>query len=518
MHAYSDPIARLTTNLPRNRCDARKNGRAFASFGIALLLLAQSFAIEAASNKKPKANPGKSQTVNEQTLVTLDGSGSVDADGTIASYLWEQTSGDSVTLTGANSARASFTAPLVKKASKLAFKLTVTDNAGATANKPLSVQVKPVNTPPVANAGGNQSILVGAAVALNGSASSDTDGQIVKYQWKQTAGTKVKLTNANTATPGFTAPSALKAGAESEALAFTVTVTDDEKASSTSAPITVNVVSTAAAVLQGSLTLDKSSLAAGETVNASGDVSGGKSPYTLVLAWGDGSQASALPANHSYTAAGTYNVTLTVTDANGASKSVSKSLLVTAPALSATLELNKNKLTKGGTVTATSSAKGGKAAYSFSVNWGDGSNPSTGASATHNYTQIGSYTVTLTVTDADGTHKTATQNVTVEAEPLAAKFDLNGSTPTILAGDTLTARAFEISGGSGPYKVTFEWGDGSAAQTFSLAAGEVNKAASHPYANLGNYTLKVTVTDADKSTKTYTITVDAQAANPLGQC
>jgi len=399
-----------------------------------LSMLTLSVTAEAAANKKPKANPGKAQIVNEQTQVILDGSSSVDTDGTITSYLWEQTAGDSVTLSGSTTQSASFASPLVKKPTKLTFKLTVTDNAGGKNSKAVNVQVKPLNTSPIANAGVNQSVSLGTIVSLNGSASSDTDGQIVKYLWKQTAGTKVKLTNANTATASFTAPSSLNAGIESENLAFTLTVTDDEKGFTSSAPVTVTVVKNSASVL------------------------------------------------------------------------------------SASLELNKNKVTKGGTITAIASAKGGKANYNFSINWGDGSNPSTSASSTHNFNQVGTYTVTLTVTDADGATKIATQNVSVEAEPLSAKFDLNGSTPAIIAGDTLTVRAFEIAGGTGPYKVNFDWGDGSAAQSFNLAAGEVNKSATHIYANLGNYTLKVTVTDAANITKTYTITVDVQAADPLGQC
>src|SRR5215467_6507558 len=47
----------------------------------------------------------------------------------------------------------------------------------------------PVNILPTANAGSNQTVISGAAVTLDGSASSDSDGTIASYAWTQTSGT-----------------------------------------------------------------------------------------------------------------------------------------------------------------------------------------------------------------------------------------------------------------------------------------------------------------------------------------
>jgi len=81
----------------------------------------------------------------------------------------------------------------------------------------------PGNTPPVADAGLDQSVLEGAFVQLDGNASYDPDGVISSFLWQQTAGTAVILNNATTATADFDAPFVTA----NEALAFQLTVTDD---------------------------------------------------------------------------------------------------------------------------------------------------------------------------------------------------------------------------------------------------------------------------------------------------
>lgn len=85
------------------------------------------------SNQAPTANAGSDQSnVEAWSTVTLDGSGSTDADGTIASYAWTQTAGTSVTLSSSTAVKPTFTAPGGLANSTLTFSLTVTDNGGAT--------------------------------------------------------------------------------------------------------------------------------------------------------------------------------------------------------------------------------------------------------------------------------------------------------------------------------------------------------------------------------------------------
>ncbi len=81
--------------------------------------------------------------------VTLDGSGSRDPDGNITSYSWTQTAGPTITLSDANVASPTFTAPSVSSDTILKFNLTVKDDKGATSNSPatVSVTVKATATP-----------------------------------------------------------------------------------------------------------------------------------------------------------------------------------------------------------------------------------------------------------------------------------------------------------------------------------------------------------------------------------
>src|SRR5262249_2179053 len=69
----------------------------------------------------------------------------------------------------------------------------------------------PVNHPPVANAGSDQTVLVGQTAFLNGSASSDADGNSLTYQWTFTtrpAGSTATLVNPASVSPSFRADKA----------------------------------------------------------------------------------------------------------------------------------------------------------------------------------------------------------------------------------------------------------------------------------------------------------------------
>jgi hypothetical protein len=88
--------------------------------------------VESWVNSPPLADAGPDQEVYEHDMVTLDGSGSIDWDDGIRSYLWTQKAGTPVTLSDTLVAKPTFCAPEVKIDGEvvLTFELTVTDQGG----------------------------------------------------------------------------------------------------------------------------------------------------------------------------------------------------------------------------------------------------------------------------------------------------------------------------------------------------------------------------------------------------
>ena len=190
------------------------------------------------SASPPVADAGPDQTVDEGVTVTLDGSNSSDPDGDISSYFWEQTGGLSVTLSDSSAVQPTFTAPDVGSSGEsLSFQLTVTDSGGRQSTATCIVNVSWINLPPTANAGPDQTVNEGVTVTLDGSNSSDPDGNISSYQWTQISGSSVTLSSSTAAQPTFTVPNV---GPSGESLTFQLTVTDSGGLQSTDTSI-VNV-------------------------------------------------------------------------------------------------------------------------------------------------------------------------------------------------------------------------------------------------------------------------------------
>jgi len=124
---------------------------------------------DSATTTTTTANAGSDQTVDEQTNVTLSGSG-IASDGSIVSYRWTQTGCSHVNLSGADTQNASFTAPDVSSNKTLVFKLTVTDDDGVTATDTVNIDVVHINTSTVTptSSGGAMSWLTLLVLTLLG--------------------------------------------------------------------------------------------------------------------------------------------------------------------------------------------------------------------------------------------------------------------------------------------------------------------------------------------------------------
>ncbi|MDH5711536.1 MAG: thrombospondin type 3 repeat-containing protein [Gammaproteobacteria bacterium] len=178
-----------------------------------------------AANQPPVVSTGNALAVKEQTSVTLAGS-ATDVDGVISRYFWTQLSGPAVNIINANTATASFIAPIVLSQNSptiLQFRMTAVDDQGASSSAETSIGVFAINTLPISNAGTDFTVNEASIATLKGSG-SDSDGSIIRYQWTQTSGSTVTLSNNSSASATFTTP-VLKT---SEQLGFRLTVTDNE--------------------------------------------------------------------------------------------------------------------------------------------------------------------------------------------------------------------------------------------------------------------------------------------------
>ena len=406
------------------------------------------------ANLSPVANAGPDQSVAAGAAVTLNGSGS-DPDGSVAGYAWTQTSGlPTVSLSGASSATATFTAPAATTGTTLTFQLTVTDDDGATGSDTVRVTVSPANRPPVANAGPDQSVAAGAAVTLNGSG-SDPDGRVAGYAWTQTVGTTVSLSGASTA-PAVTTRTTLT---------FQLTVTDDDGATGTDeATVTVSPLATNLPPVANA-GLDQSVAAgAAVTLNGSGsDPDGSVAGYAWTQTEGTtvtlsgASTATATFTAPAVTTRTTLTFQLTVTDDDGATgtdeATVTVSPLVTnrPPVANAGLD---QSVAAGAAVTLSGSGSdpdGSVAGYAWTQTEGTTVTLSGASSATATFTAPAVTTSTmltfrLTVTDDDGA--TGTDEATVTVAPAS------GNTPVNVPDTALRTRLLAALGKSAGDAIT----------------------------------------------------------------
>ena len=163
-------------------------------------------------NTPPVADAGPDRTVSARSAVQLDGSASRDADGDALSYRWTLTGkpfGSRAALSDSRVAKPTFVADLL---GEYVAQLIVND--GKADSAPDTIKIKATataNTPPVADAGPDQTVPVASAVQLDGSASRDADGDALAYGWllvKRPLGSRAYLKSWLTAKPTFVADKA----------------------------------------------------------------------------------------------------------------------------------------------------------------------------------------------------------------------------------------------------------------------------------------------------------------------
>ena len=173
-----------------------------ANVGVLNALIIKERPVVGGSNAPPVANAGPDQQIVLPVgQLQLFGT-ATDADGTIASLLWTEISGPTVTMTSTTTSTLTLTNIL---AGTYIFQLSVQDNGGAVTNDQVTVTVTPViNVAPVVNAGADQLLTLPISqVQLTGTA-TDSDGTIASLLWTEISGPTVTMTNTTTLTLALT--------------------------------------------------------------------------------------------------------------------------------------------------------------------------------------------------------------------------------------------------------------------------------------------------------------------------
>jgi PKD repeat protein len=241
---------------------------------------------------------------------------------------------------------------------------------------------------------------------------------------------------------------------------------------------------------------------------------------TLAVAWsfGDGTTSAASAPTKTYGAAGTYSVTLSVTDPLGLSSQASLVIVVQSVApnqppvarASANTTSGSAPLTVGFSSSGSFDPEGGALSYNWT--FGDGS-ASTLANPTKTYSTPGTYAVALTVTDSKGASAAASLSIVVQTPaggankpPVATAFSSVATGKAPLTVNFYSSFSFDPDG----FIVARWWdfGDGTSTPEMSPI---------HRFTAAGTYAVRLTITDHKGATGTATVEIpcarEASACN-----
>ena len=422
-----------------------------------------SFATIGQCNTPPISNAGSNTQVPVNAPYQFDGSASLDSDGSIVSYKWELYAGGNwITFGSSVYALYTFNSP-----GTYTVRLTVTDNQGAVDDALVYVTVV-ANQAPTADAGADRTIeSTGPTtqISLDGSGSSDPDGDSLTFVWTGVFGTASGMNPAVALPPG------------SHAIRLTV---DDGKGHFTIDTVNITVVDSTPPALTG---LADQVLEATSASGANGTFS-----VTATDLVTPAPAVVCTPSSGSTFAIGTTTVSCTATDAAGNSASGSFTVTVkdtTAPIIVAPEDLKveatgPETLVKTGTATATDTV----GVVSITSN-------STGSFP------LGTTVVIWTALDAAGNKATATQSVIV----------VDTTPPVLSLPADQVVEAASAKGAIGEFRV-------SAKDLVNSLPMVICTPASGSIFAIGTTTVSCTATDRSGNSSSGSFTVKVQDTTP----
>lgn len=358
-------------------------------------------------NARPIADAGPDLIGAPGERLVLQASRSLDPDGEVTEFSWDFRDG--------NTATGEIVEHAFDNPGTYSVRLSIKDDTGHDEAVDFAETVIFINTPPVAEAGGNVAAVAGDEIRLSATGSYDSDGEIVSYRW-DFSDSDTPIDGAEV-TRSFDAPGVYSAQ---------LTVTDDSGAANGLATDTMRIAINhrPSADAGANIVTDQSTIAfdGSRSIDADGDA--------LTYRWdfGDGSTATGPVASHTYGSAGTYPVLLTVDDGTGlanATHQTAISVAINHPPVA--IAGNNRQVCTGDTIlldgSNSSDAEGGVLRYAW--DFGDGTTSNI-VNPTKSYSIGGTYPITLTVTDDSGLSNGSNSSqlaVVVDQGPVARAGD-----------------------------------------------------------------------------------------------
>lgn len=378
---------------------------------------------------------------------------------------------------------------------------------------PPGVILPPAGTPTASFTTSPSALLAGLPVNFDASPSQAGSGAsaITSYAWSFGDGSSGA---GRTTTKTF---------ASANTFSVTLTVTNDR---GVSASVTQAVTVDAASAPAAAFNFSPASPGTSETVffNASASLPAqGRTISAYRWTFGDGGTASGITTSHAYVTAGTYTVTLTVTDDLGQPATTTQSVVVgSPPSPTARFTFSPTQPTVNETVVysaSTSSTAQGQTITDYFWNFGDdpscpavsGAPPSTCYVQTsapvisHPFARAGNFNVNLVVRDSAGRIGSTSNTVPVGSGNPVPVITVSPPSPVRGSAAIFDGTGTTTSGGATIASYTWTFGDNTASQTGSVTT--------HTYASslpAGTYVVRLTVVDNQNRSGTTTVTVTVQ--------